>query len=209
MEEMTLHRALIELKLIDAKIKSQINRLVPMGLKQEGKLVNKIQEEQEFIKNATSTYQSINDLFIRKEQLKSAVVLANTRTNVVIGKKTMTIAEAIHTKSLIESKQELVDFYKKVYQTTISILNKENTAIEMNANKLAEQALGKDNVKTSDTEATAIIETYVNKFTFKLVDPLNLSTVIENLETEIQTFLSEVDVVLSEANSTTKITIGK
>ena len=77
MEKMTIHRALSELKLIDAKIEKQINEVLPSGIMQKGRLVNGFMQESEFEKNAKSKFDSVNDLIDRKNKIKSAIVTAN------------------------------------------------------------------------------------------------------------------------------------
>lgn len=69
MEKMTIHRALSELKLIDAKIEKQINELIPSGVYQKGKLVEGYITEADFEKSAKSKFDSVNDLIERKNKI--------------------------------------------------------------------------------------------------------------------------------------------
>lgn len=207
METMSIHRALSELKLIDSKIEKSINALEPVGRQQEGKLVNQESKLEDFEQQAKSKYQSINDLIDRKVKIKSAIVKANAETNVVINEKTMTIAEAINYKTVIEQKKSLIDRLEYRYNNCRSLIENANSQVNQNAIKLAEAALQKDNVKINDGDAIAITEPYIKKNEFNLIDPLNVKELIENLENEVSEFESEIDSVLSEINAITQITV--
>lgn len=207
METMTIHRALAELKLIDSKIYKLVNSLTPLGLYQKDKLVNGVSQIEDFETDAKSKYQSINDLIGRKVKIKSAVVDANSKTEVKVNNKTMTISEAINYKTIIDQKRQLRDRLKSFHSQSVQKLESNNETVNQNALRLAESALQKDNVKINDGDAIAITEPYIKKNEFHLADPLKISELIDEMTEEIDNFSSEIDSVLSEINAITIIKI--
>ena len=208
MTKMTVHRALAEHKLIDAKIKKQMDEITPSSYKQGEKgLVAGIWDEQAFRQAAQSKYDSINDLFKRKVLIKSAIVRSNAVTTVVIAGKTMTVADAIAGKALMALKREFVSSLTSKHRNTIAGVNKNQEVVKSNLQKLLEANLGKDNIKTDSTDVEAISKPYMLRHEVFLIDPLNLATEIDRLNKEISEFEVEVDAVLSESNAVTVVDI--
>ena len=205
MEKMTIHRALSELKLIDAKIEKQINEVLPSGIMQKGRLVNGFMQESEFEKNAKSKFDSVNDLIDRKNKIKSAIVTANGITPVTVSEKKMTIADAINFKALIKFKKKLIETLKARHKQAVGELNKHNEAVEANVQRILEATFGKENVKVGKDDLEAVRKPYMDANEFHLVDPLKVDSTVEKLEKEITEFEAEVDAVLSEVNATTII----
>lgn len=205
--KMTLHRALSELKLIDAKIAKTIESIEPSGISQKGKLVNNYYTNDDFEKSAKSTLQSVLDLIKRKSQLKSAIVNANSVTSMKVAGEEMTIAEAINMKQAIVAKKLLVQSIERKHNNAKAIAEKSNKQVEDNALRLASAALQKDNVKINEGDAVAITEPYLEKNLFSVVDPLDAENLVKKLSDEISDFESDVDSALSEINALTYITI--
>lgn len=204
---MTLHRALSELKLIDAKIAKTIESIEPSGISQKGKLVNNYYTNDDFEKSAKSNLQSVLDLIKRKSQLKSAIVNANSVTSMKVAGEEMTIAEAINMKQAIVAKKLLVQSIERKHNNAKAIAEKSNKQVEDNALRLASAALQKDNVKINEGDAVAITEPYLEKNLFSVVDPLDAENLVKKLSDEISDFESDVDSALSEINALTYITI--
>lgn len=207
MDKMTIHRALSELKLIDARIEKAISAIEPTGVTQKDKLVNQFHKKEDFEKEAKAKFQSVNDLIERKNKIKSAIVKANGITQVEINGEKMTIADAINFKQVIDFKKKLIATLEQKHRNAKATAERNNKQVEDNALRLAEAALQKDNVKINDGDAVAITEPYLTKNHFHLVDPLKVDELVEKLQTEVNDFESEVDAVLSEINAVTVIEI--
>lgn len=207
MDKMTIHRALSELKLIDARIEKAILAIEPTGVTQKDKLVNQFYKKEDFEKEAKAKFQSVNDLIERKNKIKSAIVKANGVTQVEINGEKMTIADAINFKQVIDFKKKLIATLEQKHRNAKATAERNNKQVEDNALRLAEAALQKDNVKINDGDAVAITEPYLAKNQFHLVDPLKVDELVEKLQTEVNDFESEVDAVLSEINAVTVIEI--
>lgn len=206
-QKMTIHRALSELKLIDAKIEKQINDILPTGIYQKGKLVNGFIQSEEFEKSAKSKFDSTNDLITRKNQIKSAIVNANGKTMVSVAGKEMTIADAINFKNIIKFKKQLVESLKFKHNQAVANLNRNNEQVQKNVQAILEATFGKENVKVGKDDVEAVRKPYLEANEFNLFDPLKVSETVENIEKEVSEFEAEVDAVLSEINATTFIEI--
>ncbi len=205
--KMTLHRALSELKLIDAKIEKKISSMEPLGLYQKDKNIGGFIKADDFTTAATSSYQSVNDLIERKIKIKSAIVKQNCNTMVKIAGKDISIADAITFKSVISFKAELLTHLQREYKKYTGDLNKKNEQVNANAEAILTAALGKDNVKSDSKDVDAIRTPYIKANEYHLSDPLEIAKKMAALETEIGDFASEVDAVLSEINAVTFISI--
>lgn len=206
-QKITIHRALAELKLIDAKIEKQINEVIPSGIYQKGKLINNYMTEKDFSAAANSKYDSVNDLIKRKSTIKSAIVQANSVTTVNVGGNTMTIADAITAKSTVSFKKKLIDTLKARQNYVIGELNKQNAIVEQNVQRILEATFGKENVKAGKDDVESVRKPYMDANEFHLFDPLKVQEKIEALEKEVGNFEMEVDAVLSEINAVTFIEV--
>lgn len=208
--KMTIHRALAELKLIDSRIEKAINVVEPTGLMQLGKSVNGFYSKEEFEKNVKSKYQSVTDLIDRKNSIKSAIVKANGTTKVNVSGKEMTISDAINFKTVIAVKKDLILQLQRKHNAVKAKFNQENEKINTVALDNAKIMIGKqgdDSVKPNDEDVKNIVEPFVKRNEFHLVDPLKIEETIEQLQIEVDEFEVEVDAVLSEINALTEIEI--
>lgn len=207
---MTIHRALAELKLIDSRIEKAIDIIFPIGLMQKDKLVNNIYNKEDFEKEAHAKTQSVLGLIERKNKIKSAIVKANGLTNVFISEKKMTIADAINFKTVIQVKKVFIEKLIKERKTNIARFNTENEKVNNVALENAKIMIGKqgdDRVKATDEDVKAIVDPFIKRNEYHLVDPLKIETLIEKLQLEVDDFEAEVDAVLSEINAITIIEI--
>ena len=208
--KMTIHRALSELKLIDARIEKAINVVEPTGLMQLNKPVNGFYAKDDFEKDVKAKFQSVSDLIERKNSIKSAIVKANGETTVTIGEKTMTIADAINFKTVIAVKKMLIAQLTKKHNAVKARFTQENEKVNNVALENAKIMIGKqgdDRVKPNDEDVKNIVEPFVKRNEFHLVDPLKVEELTEKLQNEVNEFEAEVDAVLSEINAITVIEI--
>ncbi len=205
---MTLHRALSELKVVDARIQRAITELVPVGLHQKDGLVNGTTKLDEFTKAATAGLQSAQDLIIRKGKLKSAIVEANGKTIVKVGGKEMTIADAINQKQSIAFKKQLLESIKAKLQSTTGKLNQGNEQVNKNLDAILNAALGKETAKAGGDAVDNIAKPYLEMNRVHMADPLEAQKLVETLAREIEDFESDVDAALSEINAVTMVTIS-
>lgn len=209
-DKMTIHRALAELKLIDSRIEKAIVTIEATGIIQQGGLVNEIAAEADFIKNAKAKLQSAEALMIRKAAIKSAIVQSNSQTEVIIDEVTFTVADAINYKSLIEFRKQLILTLNSNYIDSMIKFTRINEQVRTVALDNARTMIGKqgdDRVKPTDKDVAAIYDPFVKRMSAKLVDPLDVKSLTEQLQDEVDEFEAEIDAVLSESNSVTFIEI--
>lgn len=208
MAQMTIHRGLAELKLLDARISKQIREINPIGFKQRNKKVDNRFDEEEFIKIAKSDFDSVTTLIDRKNKIKTAIVKSNTETSIKIADKTMAVADAINFKTLVAYKKELINVLRTKQTQVLAVYNRNNETVQANVQKLLEAALGKDGSKNSEkTAIESISKPFLDINEFHLIDPLKLDEKIKEIEKEVTDFETEVDAALSTVNATTFIEI--
>lgn len=213
MEKITIHRILSELKTIDNRINKEISSFKPLTVKRgNNSLVSTggrlpIPEE-EFVNNAKSTYQSIEDLINRKFKLKSALTKANVNTKVTIDGKEYTIIEAIEMKSIMDLKKSLL--YKMTSEINQSNKIYESTSAQVDSDferMLSTQVANITNKSDIQKVRDEYMETFYKQNEVKMVDPLKCNDLANSLQKDIDKFLMEIDSALSEINATTLIEV--
>ena len=205
MKELTLTRALAELKLLDSKISKAIQELKSVSYS-----VNNIVPEfrvtsDEFKANYNSQMQSIQDLRNNKVILKNALMKANAETKVTIGGKEYTILEALNRKTDISTENLLVQTMKKQLSASIANVNNINNSIEANIENTI-----RSKSSSSGNQSKDYIQTVRDSYKPQMPELVNADVVekiIKDKEEEISEFIAEVDYALSEVNAITKIKV--
>jgi len=208
-EQMTVHKALSELKIIGGRIDNVIEETTFVIANRHSNSKIHGVDIKEFVKTMKAKHQSIRDLIKRRDALKRAVVSSNAITKVTIAGMEFTVAEAIEMKNTgISYKEDLVSSMREQYDDAINKCARENDLL---ARKADEYIMGmyqsKDITKMSEDMQKARTE-YITQNTYELVESVKILEEIENLDEEIAGFASEVDSVLSVSNALTTITIS-
>lgn len=205
-KQITIHAALGELKKIGQRIDKATRNTDFIGTMKASadKVNNTGMDKDKFKEDVTSNYQSITDLIALRNKIKSAIVLSNATTKLTVGKKEMTVAEAIEYKTSIEYQRDLLNKMARQYKEAVSIVTMQNERVEMNLDAQVANLAGKDSNKNN---LSGYMEEYRKQNGWTLVDPIDLKSKIDALEEEITDFETNVDVALSVSNATTFITI--
>lgn len=199
---MSVTQGLAELKLLDRRLRSHLANLRWVDVSTSNNQVDK-----EKLKNrAFAEYQSYMDLVKRRDSIKRAIVLSNSRTHVKVGSWEGTVAEAIEHKAALSYKNELQDAMVTQLQDMRRTYEEEQEKMDARLERLLQSELGKD-VKTNPDTLNSLTNSFRMSNKVELVDPLDLATKIATLGEEIRSFETNVDWVLSEANGKTLITI--
>lgn len=199
MSKISITRALVELKTLDSRIQKKIDSSLFVSFR------GQFYQPPDSINDAASCYQSINDLIKHRTNLKSAIISSNASTQVTICGQTITVAEAIETKSSIKHKKNLLGVLKAQYGDAIRKVENINAKARQDLEyKTSRDAVDKDKQQMSLEEFS---NTYIKMHGAELFDPLKLNQKIEELESYITQFEQEVDYVLSEKNATTFIEV--
>ncbi|WXR62458.1 hypothetical protein WG909_04250 [Peptostreptococcaceae bacterium AGR-M142] len=206
---MSITRALCELKLLDKKINSKLNKSNNDFVEVKKESDTKIRDisVEKFNNNATSKYQSIIDLIERRKVIKCEIVKSNAINTVNIADKKYTVAEAIERKNSIIYEKMLLDEMKHQYLSAIDDLEIKNERMKLKLQSIVEAMVGKENTKNLSMDVSNFIKDYEKREGYKLVDPLKLKEKIDKLENDILEFESNVDFSLSESNSINQIAV--
>ena len=165
-ETMTIHRALVELKTIDSRIIKKIDSAkFCIAAKAKATKLGAITVD-EFKTSAQASYDSAMDLINRRNAIKAAVSKSNAVTEISVGNKTYTVAEAI---SLKQHGMEYIDYLRShiqaQYSNETSQITSANLRVEAKADDMVKSICGGDSkTKDADPETVAKIRnTYLEQ----------------------------------------------
>lgn len=208
-EQMTVHKALAELKIIGDRIDTAINSGVfCKANKHSNEKINGISVD-DFKKQMQGDWDKTNDLIKRRNAIKRAVVLSNARVTVQVGDITYTVAEAIEMKNTgMAYRLNLLRTLQRQYQFANTQMEKENgEVLQQKAENYVLGLYGSKEGKSSLDEIEKTKKQFITNNTWELVDPIKIRNKIDNLEKEISDFTAEIDAALSVSNAVTQITI--
>lgn len=207
--DMTITRALQEIKLLSDRIERKICETYFIAAnKENAKKVNTVYTKEQFVENAKSGFQSIQDLIERRKKIKSAIVASNAITDVVINGKIMKVSDAIERKSSISFEKDWLREMERQYNSAVAKVNVENEKVKQKLDEFLVASLGKEGKsKASEEEIKAISDGYISQWKFELINPLELQRIISDMKDDIENFEAEADLSLSEINAITKIVI--
>ena len=204
MREMTITEGLVELKLLSSRIEKEINMSEWIW---SVKTIDCTEESSvPYEDKAKAAYQSIRDLIEERNKIKSAIVKSNATTMVKVGKKEMTVAEAIERKSSIGYEQKLLMRWKTVYANAVNRVDTENVRVQNRIDQMLSQLVVNDKSDIAEAQK-AVTETYIAQNGWMVYDPLNLEDKIKKLDEDIDDFLKNVDLALSLSNAVTHIEV--
>lgn len=204
-EQISITRALAEIKTLDARIvKATNDRYVEMSV--GGSVVGSNRSEDETKAAIKQKFQSFTDLVKRRNALKCAIVSSNANTKVKIGDKEMLVAEAIERKNSIAFEEQMINNLRSQHRTAISKVESTNIQANQRLDQMIEVNLGKDR-KASEDDYDVIAKPFMAKNEAKLIDPLDLEVLVQQLQNDVDEFKLNVDFALSEINAVTKITV--
>ena len=205
-DKISITRALAEIKLLDSKIESAIQKFEPVTYVEGKSKVTSIGTTVEaFNEKAKSSYQSITDLIERRNNIKAKVIQSNALTKVTIDKKEYTVAEAIERKNSINNELNLLNKLKQSYSNNKNKVEAGNLKVRANIDKQLELLAGSDKNKTEGIDN--LVKLTLENQQFNLVDVLKVEELIEKLSNSIYEFQANVDFTLSESNALTTIEV--
>ena len=206
--KMSIHRALGELKTLDKRIRKEIENTIFIGAKKKSSNTEYKTRTSivDFNNNVNSSIQSINDLILRRKEIKEAIVNSNANTFVTIGDNKMTVASAIERKTSIGYDKFLLSKIKEQYALIVGFVEENNEEVECDLSSKIDNMLNA-NDKNNINGIEEFSKAYRNSNSWEVIDPVDLKSFIDKLEKEITIFENEVDVVLSESNATTFIEV--
>lgn len=208
-ETMTIHKALAELKILDERIKKEIQSgSYCAANKHSNEKINGIPIE-DFRKTVQGTYDKATDLINRRKAIKKAVVLSNAKTTVKIADVEYTVAEAIEMKNHgIEFEAMLINAMDMQYKQAQAEVNRQNgNNLEERADQYVTAIYGQKEGKTATSDIEKVRKDFLESNSYEIIDPINVPEKLEVLRKKINDFMVEVDSALSVSNALTEITI--
>lgn len=209
--EITVQRALNELKTLDSRLYKRLQDFTIVGSKKNSETrVSETREQVgEFSTNAKAKLDSVQDLLKRQRELKHAIMESNAKTKIVVAGVEYTVMTAIDRKRTINAE-------KTVLANMIDSLSKAERKVAMENKRVEEylerQVLTMAGGDLSNKKADFVVafeKSYRDDNEWQLVDPLELRKLIEKMEKEIEEFELEIDTALTVSNAITTITISE
>ncbi len=203
----TVTEALVKLKLSNKKIEEATgqvligytvtggNKTPPPGFK----------DQEVFKAEVKKRLDSVVGLVTFRDKLKKAVVESNARTSVVVGKKTMTVAEAVETKASLKNKKTLLHHLSTHLTNLKSRILTHNASLDAKADEYVQKTFGASVASVPEADRVACRENFLKNNVASLVTYDGLETYAEALREEIEDFETNVDVALSVVNAKTEI----
>jgi len=207
----SIARLLVEMKMLVKQIEDAKNSATYIGVARRNEGMSQVMGRPESVSELesiiTSKYQQLRDLIARHTRIKSAIVLSNATTNVIICGKEMTVADAINMKITIEAVEKpLLETMRRQYTVSSVTYDKLSTELAAAVNKLIDDANGKD--RKADAEGLKVAIELKQKMGAPIhIDPLKLRNLIEAKQKEMEEYLAEVDFALSESNAKTELEV--
>lgn len=209
--QMTVTRALVELKRLDDRINSAISQGVFVGVTvgkdAQRKVVNSHISVSEAESQIKGSFDTVEQLIANRQKIKSAVVLSNAQTKVTVLGREMSVAEAIELKSTITFRTVFANTLKRQSQAAQLAVNDLQTKLDDAIERGVTTLYGSDKSKV-DAGAYEVVATPQRSSKQPAVlDPQKISEKIVKVEKEISDLSSEVDFILSESNARTTIEV--
>jgi hypothetical protein len=217
-EKMLVTQALDERDLLVKKIQDKIAKASFTDVKKrnEKKVMDGRTLEEDFCKEAESSYQQIMDLILRFQKIDVAIVASNATAMIHTSFGDYTVAGAISLRSRMRGsgsydneadfEQSLYDKMKSELDKRLIIIDGKNKQLEATAENMRLSILGKDS-KTKDDKPLEVVNTYVKENTAELVDPLDVRKKVTEIQERREKLLSELDTQIKVSNATTFIEI--
>lgn len=209
-EKMNVHRALSELKILDARIaEATANGVFCVPNKHSNEKIGGVSVD-EYKESMKANWNKINDLIRRRKAIKKAVVLSNAVTKVNVAGTEYTVAEAIEMKNHgLDGEKALLSKLRYNLKAAVDMIEEKNGAwLEQRLERYISSLYGEKDKKTNLEEIKKAEAEFVKANTYELVDAIDIKKQIEDLESKISAFEAEVDAVLSSSNAITEIEIS-
>lgn len=208
-EKMTVHKALSELKTLDARINKEMQSVPFVFANKHSNTTVNGMSIANYSNGIKSAYQSVNDLMSRKSAIKRAVMMSNAVTKVTIGGIEYTVAEAIEVKNHAIPMWKLL--LNKMEIESINAQKKCDTyngeALETRADSYVKSLYENADMKNASDEIKKVREDFIKSQTMEIVDPIKIADEMKKLSDKINAFTVDVDSALSVSNAVTEIAI--
>ena len=203
----------------------------------EERTAETLMEEKAFCDKVKDEFQSIKDLIRNYDELDAAIIASNATTIVKTKYGNYTVAAAIALKQRLklsngrdinkaallldknldlkkDFESEMIGVMQKQMIDIMAKLKNAQTALEASAEGMRNSILGGDSYNYADDKAKkdsasiAVVDEYLKKNSYKLVDPLSLADKLQSLKEEREDLYKELDTAVKISNATTMIQVN-
>lgn len=205
----TVTEALVKLKLASKKIEDSIIGNLTGVLATKGATVAPagFKSVEDYKSEVKKRLDSTNGLIEFRDKLKKAIVESNARTSVSVGRKTMTVAEAIETKHSIAAKKLLLEKMVNDWRNLETQVTQRNSNLEARADQYVTQ-LFQQNPSATEGDKVLARKSFIENNAAIIVTHDTIRESIERLKNDIDDFETNVDVALSVVNATTTVSVA-
>jgi len=208
-EKMTVHKALSELKVLDARINKEIAGSVFVTTNKHSNSKISGAPVKDFVDRAREKYQSIRTLINRRNAIKRAVTRSNAVTMVRIGGHDYSVAEAIDMKNVgtdyLDMLKNTID--QQVARCKAVADNENGKKLDDRVEQYVKSITDGPDTKNLPDNVKRMREDFIISQTVELVDPIGAEKVVDELQDAIDAFTSDVDSALSVSNAQTEIVV--
>lgn len=213
MAQISVHRALTELKTLDAQILRAAQNGVFVAMTKGDKRLVTTGSVRTLTADAVkakieSEYKSATDLIKRRAAVKSKIVASNAVAKVTVAGVEMTVAEAIERKDSIKYEQTLLATLRTQYSRVSAEYAQQQHVMDREISEKQAGLVGREtNARMAPEELKVLTDMIAQREQPYMLNPLEIETEITKLEAAITEFLADVDSALNESNAITKIDV--
>ena len=203
---MNIHEALAKKKLLTKQIEKLTENLLVVAIAKKSKdSLDNGKKKDDFKKEKKAEYQKIRDLISLRNKISKAIILSNATTEINIAGQKMTVAEAIDLKANIDMYSELLSALSAGKRGTENNLERVNKSITKDITTMTNSLMSSENDKSSELED--IIKRYEEDNGYEIVEAIDTTKAMAELDGFIDDFISNIDFVLSTSNALATIEV--
>lgn len=206
---MTVHKALSELKVLDARIRKETRELSFAVANKHGNAKISGIPVEEYKKDAKSKYDSVRTLINRRNAIKQALTNSNAVTKVKIDDKEYTVAEAIDMKNYAMAYySNVLSIMESQYEVAKSKADQENgEKLDRRADTHVQSMFEGADMKNMSDEIKKTRDDFIKSQTVEIIDPIGVVGEMQRLRDYIDAFMVNVDSALSVSNALTTLSV--
>lgn len=208
-ETMTVHKALSELKVLDARIRKETRGLSFAVANKHGNLKISGVPVAEYIERSRDKYKSVRTLINRRNAIKQALTNSNAETKVTIDDREYSVAEAIDMKNFgVTYLRDVLNIMETQYSFAKNAADLENgEKLDRRADAHVQAMYEGADMKNMSEEIRKTRENFIQSQTVEVVTPIPVEEEMTKLRDYIDAFTVNVDAALSVSNALTTITV--
>ena len=211
MQQISVTRALVELKRLDERISKAISggRFISrtIGRDSNKKVVGSNDSVTAVEQAIQGSFDKVNSLVMNREKMKSAIVMSNANTKVTILGKVISVAEAIELKSTVGFRTLYLNTMRAQLTSERNFVDKAAILLDAEIETSLNTLYGADSKKIDAETLKSVSDVKKSQKEQALLDAGKIEDKIAAVEAAILNLTSELDFVLSESNAKTVIEV--